>query len=155
MITYDLKGKTALVTGGASGIGLACVTMLAQNGCKVAINHLADDARGPEQAERLRGLGFDVIAVPGNVGKAGECEAMVASAIQQLGRLDFLVANAGTPGTINTIPPKDLDAITEELFEAVVEVNMKGVFRCVKAAAPALKAEARSPCIARSRTASS
>ena len=54
MIRYDLEGKTALVTGGGSGIGLATATLLAANGCKVAVNHLADDPRGPEAVERLR-----------------------------------------------------------------------------------------------------
>ncbi len=140
MITYDLKGKTALVTGGASGIGLACVTLLAKSGCKVAINHLADDPRGPEQVERLTNMGFDVIGAPGNVGKAGDCEAMVAQAITDLGRLDFLVNNAGTPGTSTSIAPREWDRMTEELWDAVVEVNLKGVFRCTKAAAAALKA---------------
>ena len=140
MITYDLKGKTALVTGGASGIGLACVTLLAKSGAKVAINHLVDDSRGLEQVERLTNLGFDVISAPGNVGKAGECEAMVTKAIADLGRLDYLVNNAGTPGTITTVAPKEMDRITEELFDAVVEVNLKGVFRCTKAAQAALKA---------------
>ena len=57
MIRYELKGKTALVTGGASGIGLATATLLAANGCKVAVNHLADDPRGPEAVERLRAAG--------------------------------------------------------------------------------------------------
>ncbi len=137
---YDLKGKTALVTGGASGIGLATVEMLARHGCRVAINHLADDARGPEQVERLRAAGFDVISAPGNVGVSGECEAMVAKAISDLGRLDFLFANAGTPGTRHSIPATNLDGITEELWNAVVQVNLIGVFRCAHAAAPALKA---------------
>ena len=137
---YDLKGKAALVTGGASGIGLATVEMLARNGCRVAINHLSDDARGPEQVERLRAAGFDVISAPGNVGIAGECEAMVAKAISDLGRLDFLVNNAGTPGTATSITAKELDRITDELWDSVVQVNLIGVFRCTKAAAAALKA---------------
>ncbi len=140
MITYDLKGKTALVTGGASGIGLACVTLLAKSGARVAINHLADDPRGLEQVERLTALGLDVISAPGNVGRAGECEAMVTKAIADLGRLDYLVNNAGTPGTTTTVAPREMDRITEELFDAVVEVNLKGVFRCTKAAMAALKA---------------
>ena len=56
MIRYDLEGKTALVTGGGSGIGLATATILAANGCKVAVNHLADDPRGPEAVERVRAM---------------------------------------------------------------------------------------------------
>ena len=140
MIRYDLKGKAALVTGGASGIGLATVTMLAENGCKVAINHLADDPRGPEQVEALRGRGLDVIGAPGNVGDAADCERMVNKAIADLGRLDFLANNAGTPGTRTSISPKELDRITEELWQTVLQVNLLGVFRCTKAAAPALRA---------------
>jgi 3-oxoacyl-[acyl-carrier protein] reductase len=140
VISYDLRGKAALVTGGASGIGLATVTLLAKSGCKVALNHLADDPRGAEQVERLKNLGYAVIGAPGNVGKPGECEEMVGKAIRDLGRLDYLVNNAGTPGTSTSIAAKELDRITEELWDSVVEVNLKGVFRCTKAAAAALKA---------------
>jgi 3-oxoacyl-[acyl-carrier protein] reductase len=139
VIRYDLKGKTALVTGGASGIGLATVIMLAENGCKVAINHLADDGRGPEQVEALCARGLDVISAPGNVGDAADCARMVDKAAADLGRLDFLVNNAGTPGTRTTIAPHELDRLTEELWEQVIEVNLLGVFRCSKAAAPHLK----------------
>jgi len=139
MITYDLKGKAALVTGGASGIGLATVRMLAKNGCKVAINHLADDPRGPEVVEALRAEGMDVLSAPGNVGDATDGPRMVEQAVADLGRLDYLVNNAGTPGTRASIPPTALDRITEELWEAVIEVNLLGVFRCSKAAAPHLK----------------
>jgi 3-oxoacyl-[acyl-carrier protein] reductase len=140
MITYDLKGSAALVTGGASGIGLALVTQLARNGATVAVNHLADDPRGPEQVERLRAEGLAVIGAPGNVGDAGDCERMVGAAIRDLGRLDYLACNAGTPGTRTMIPPTALDRLTEELWQTVLQVNLLGVFRCVKAAAPALKA---------------
>lgn len=140
MIRYDLAGKAALVTGGASGIGLATVRMLAAHGCKVAINHMADDPRGMRQVEALTAEGFDVISAPGNVGDATDGPRMVEQAARDLGRLDFLVNNAGTPGTRNAIPPADLDRITEELWQAVIEVNLLGVFRCAKAAAPHLRA---------------
>ena len=97
MLRYDLKGKTALVTGAASGIGLATAAMLGRNGAKVAINFLPDDARGPKVIDQLKGQGIDAIPAPGNVGAAGDAERMIATAIQSLGRLDLLVSNAGTP----------------------------------------------------------
>lgn len=140
MIRYELRGKTAIVTGGASGIGLATVRMLARNGCKVAINHLAEDPRGPEQVEAFKAEGFNVIAAPGNVGDAADGPRMIEQAVKDLGgRLDYLVNNAGTPGTRTTIAPSELDRLTEELWEAVVQVNLLGVFRCARAAVPHLK----------------
>ncbi|MGY6569908.1 MAG: SDR family NAD(P)-dependent oxidoreductase [Salinarimonas sp.] len=140
MIRFDLSGKTALVTGGASGIGLATVELLARSGCRVAINHLVDDPRGREEVERLRGAGCEVVAAPGNVGDAEDGPRMVAQAIADLGNLDYLVNNAGTPGTRSQIPPAELDRLTEELWDAVVAVNLRGLFRCSRAAAPAIRA---------------
>jgi 3-oxoacyl-[acyl-carrier protein] reductase len=139
-VRYDLKGRTALVTGGASGIGLGTATMLARSGAKVAINHLPDDPRGADAIAKLAAQGFDVIGAPGRVGKAGETETMVKTAIDKLGRLDLLFSNAGTPGVTRTVPVGDLDQVTDELWSAVIETNLMGVFRCAKAAAPALKA---------------
>ena len=136
---FDLTGKTALVTGAASGIGLATATMLAGFGARVALNHLPDDARGAEAVQALRTKGLDVIAAPGNVGEAGGCEAMVEQAIRDLGRLDLLVNNAGTPGVRKTVAPSELDLITDELWATVIDTNLLGVFRCSKTAAPALK----------------
>jgi 3-oxoacyl-[acyl-carrier protein] reductase len=140
MIRYDLTGKTALVTGGASGIGFATAKMLAGFGATVAVNFLTDDPRGPEAVDKLTAAGGKAIKAPGSVGEAGGAEAMVLKAVADLGRLDLLVNNAGTPGTRQRIAPPDLDRITEELWTALLEVNLLGVFRCAKAAAPALKA---------------
>jgi 3-oxoacyl-[acyl-carrier protein] reductase len=140
MISYDLTGKTALVTGGASGIGFATAKMLAGFGCTVAVNFLADDPRGPEAVDRLIAAGGKAIMAPGSVGHAGEAQRMVECAVQDLGRLDLLFANAGTPGTNRRIAPAELDMITEDLWQTLLQVNLLGVFRCAKAAAPALKA---------------
>src|SRR5262249_45539432 len=140
MITYDLAGKAALVTGGASGIGFATAAMLARNGATVAVNFLPDDARGAEAVAKLAAGGGKVVAAPGNVGDARDCERMVQKAVDDLGRLDLLVANAGTPGTRRKIEPHELDLITEEFWNTLLQVNLLGVFRCAKAAAPALKA---------------
>jgi 3-oxoacyl-[acyl-carrier protein] reductase len=140
MISYDLKGKTALVTGGASGIGFATAKMLAGFGCTVAVNYLADDPRGPEAVDKLLDAGGNAIGAPGSVGDAAEAVSMVNKAVADLGRLDLLFANAGTPGTTRRIAPAELDMITEELWQQLLQVNLLGVFRCAKAAAPALKA---------------
>jgi 3-oxoacyl-[acyl-carrier protein] reductase len=104
------------------------------------VNFLHDDPRGPEAVEKLVAEGGKAIMAPGSVGDAAEAEAMVGKAVAELGRLDLLVNNAGTPGTRRKINPPELEAITEELWQTLLSVNLLGVFRCAKAAAPALRA---------------
>jgi 3-oxoacyl-[acyl-carrier protein] reductase len=140
MITADLTGKTALVTGGASGIGLAAVELFASCGATVAMNHLADDARAGAEIARLTKAGFKIVAAPGNVADAKDVPGMVGRAIDRLGRLDILINNAGTSGTTAPIDFKDLDKMTEEFWSAILSTNLLGPFRCAHAAAPALKA---------------
>lgn len=140
MIQYNLAGKCALVTGGASGIGLAVTTQIGRNGGTVAVNYLPDDPRGPETVEKLNADGIKAIGAPGNVADAADCARMVNDAVQKLGRLDFLHANAGTPASRRKIEPRELDMMTEEFWHTILQTNLLGVFRCAHAAAPALKA---------------
>lgn len=138
MITADLKGKKALITGAASGIGLGTARLFARLGARVALNDLAGNPRLDEAVAGLRAAGHDVLAAPGNVGEA-DARAMVRAAAEAMGGLDYLVNNAATPGTREPIPPGDLDAQTEDFWQRLLAVNLVGPFRCVHAARPYLK----------------
>ena len=136
---YALAGQKVLVTGGGSGIGLASATLMAQQGAQVCINHLAHDERAQAAVKLLQDQGLDVFASAGDVGNPDSTHDMVERALQHMGGLTLLVNNAGTPGTTKKIEPQDLDLVDETLWHQVLEVNLLGVFRCSKAAAPALK----------------
>lgn len=136
---FCLEGKLALVTGGASGIGLSTVRMFASSGAKVAINHLSGDEGATRTIAALAGEGLNVVSAPGNVADPAECSAMVDAVLQREGGLDYLVNNAGTSGTTKPIDFSDLDAMSEEFWQTILSTNLVGPFRCARAAAGALK----------------
>jgi 3-oxoacyl-[acyl-carrier protein] reductase len=146
MISAELAGKTALITGAASGIGLAAAEHFSRCGATVALNYLPDDPRGPAAVERLKSEGRRVVGAPGDVSRPGAAERMVGDAIAALGRLDFLVNNAGTPNTPAPIPFADLDALTEDFWSTILTTNLIGPFRCTHAAVSALRAARGAVC---------
>jgi len=140
MISVDLSGKRTLITGAASGIGLASAELFARNGARVAMNDLPRNPNLATEVTRLKDAGFDVIAAPGNVGDPQDCRRMVSQATADLGGLDHLINNAGTPATNSPVPPEDLDAIDEGFWDAILSVNLVGPYRCAQSAADALRA---------------
>jgi 3-oxoacyl-[acyl-carrier protein] reductase len=138
-IEFKLAGRRALVTGSASGIGLATAELLARSGAHVAMNDLAV---GPLEAavSRLREEGLRVEATPGDLGQSGSALAVANGALERLGGLDYLVNNAGAPLTRTPIPPADLDALTDDFWDRILKVNLMSAFWMTRALAPALRA---------------
>ena len=140
-IEFKLAGRRALVTGSANGIGLATAELLARAGAHVAMNDLSVSALD-HAVTRLRAEGLAVVAVPGDLGRSESASAVAAAALAALGGLDFLVNNAGAPFTREPIPPADLDALTDDLWDRILRVNLMSAFWMARALAPALR-EAR------------
>ncbi len=140
MISFDMRGKKALVTGGASGIGLAVTELFLKAGATVAVNYLPSDVRAEHTIHDLVAKGSKIVPAPGDVSQQASTDAMVGNAIERLHGLDFLINNAGTPGTPDPIDFSDLDAMSEPLWDRILATNLVGPFRCTRAAAIALRA---------------
>ncbi|MDX1961434.1 MAG: 3-oxoacyl-[acyl-carrier-protein] reductase [Leptospiraceae bacterium] len=122
----DLKNKTAIVTGSARGIGKAIATKLGELGANLVITDMNEEAT-KATAEELRGKGMKAIAVVGNVTKEEDCAALMEAANKEYGSIDILVNNAGI--TKDTL----LMRMKKEQWDAVIAVNLTGVFNCTQA----------------------
>jgi 3-oxoacyl-[acyl-carrier protein] reductase len=133
----ELKGRIALVTGGGTGIGRAVVLGLAGAGARgIALNYSRSAAEAEATAAEARELGCEAIAIQADVADEAQVIQLVNGVEQHFGGLDVLVNNAGTT---RFIPITDLDAVTEEAWDAILGVNLKGTFYCARAAAPELR----------------
>ncbi len=126
-----LEGKTAIVTGGASGFGAGIVQKFLSEGARVMIA----DINGEAAEVQAKQLGPNTLAQLVDVADASSVQAMANVAFERFGHLDILVNNAGV-----THLPTPLDEVTEEDFNRVFNVNMKSVYLTAKAFVPAMKA---------------
>jgi len=126
----------ALVTGGGTGIGRAASLALAGGGAAVAVNYSRSRAEAERTAGDIRAQGGTAIAVQADVSNVSEGEAMVARIVREWGRLDILVNNAATTKFVDH---KNLDGLTEDDWDRILAVNVKGVFFLTRAAARSMK----------------
>src|SRR5882672_5843920 len=119
-----LEGKIALITGGNSGIGLAAAKALVNEGAYVFIT----GRREPELAAAVKEIGSNVTGVPGDVSNLGDLDRLFARIKQEKGKLDVVFANAGGA----KFAP--LGKITEEHFDSIFDINVKGLLFTVQKA---------------------
>jgi len=126
-----LEGKAALITGGGTGVGRAIALALADAGASVAINYSRSRDEAEETASEIRRKGVRALALQADVSREDEIKAMVDKAFAELGRFDMLVNNSGYT---QFVPHRELDGLTEEIWDRTLAVNLKGCFFCCREA---------------------
>lgn len=131
----DLKGKVAIVTGGTRGIGAEIVRMLARCGADVALNYRKSATEAEAMVKELESLGRRALAVQADVASFDDAQRMVEEVVKKLGGLHILVTNAGMnwDGVVWKM--------TEEQFDRVIDVDLKGTFNYLRAASAVFKAQ--------------
>ncbi|WP_449603167.1 SDR family NAD(P)-dependent oxidoreductase [Paenibacillus sp. Marseille-Q9583] len=129
----DLNNKVALITGGGTGIGKAVSLELARRGALVAVNYSRSEPEAYETVNTIINQGGQAIAVQADVSTDQEVRSMVHSIIQHFGTVDLLVNNASIT---KHIALGDLEKATEEVWDELYDVNVKGMFFCARAVAP-------------------
>lgn len=132
----ELTGRVALVTGGATGIGRATVLHLARAGAAgVVINYRTAKEEAEQLAAEVRRIGAEALCVRADVKSDEQVRQMVQQVGERFGRLDVLVNNAGVTHWVDVT---DLEGLTDAIWDDILDVNLKGAFRCTRAVAPLL-----------------
>ncbi|MFA6308391.1 MAG: 3-oxoacyl-[acyl-carrier-protein] reductase, partial [Clostridia bacterium] len=125
----QLKGKTAIVTGSGRGLGKSISLKLAQMGANIVLNDIVSSDSVDETAKEFKALGFNVIVTKGDVSNSDDVKKMVGDAIKAFGKIDILINNAGITRD------KPMLMMSEEDWDLVLKINLKGAFLCTKAIA--------------------
>lgn len=132
----EIAGKSAIVTGSAVGVGRATALELAKRGANVVINYSRSEQEAEETATQVESLGVKALLVRADVSQDEEVRAMVRRAIDAFGTIQVLVNNAATTAFVNFA---DLDGLTEDTWDRILAVNLKGPFFCARAVAEPMK----------------
>jgi 3-oxoacyl-[acyl-carrier protein] reductase len=135
MAKDDLRGRSALVTGGSRGIGAAISRALARAGAAVAINYLERADHAKNLADELRKTGIPAITVQADVSQTDVVSKMVELVKSELGGIDILINNAGIAIT------RGIDDLSEADFDQTIAVNLKSVFLCTQAVLPMMRSK--------------
>lgn len=128
-----LKDKVALVTGGSRGVGRSIALAYGKEGAKVIVNYTSNEKAAQEVVDAIAAMGSEAIAVKADVAVKAEVESLFAAGMERFGRLDILVNNAGFTR------PAMLLKMTEDQWDQVVDIHLKGAFLCSQAAANRMK----------------
>jgi 3-oxoacyl-[acyl-carrier protein] reductase len=142
-----LRGQVALVTGGSRGIGRATAIRLAEAGAHVVVNFLEHGADAEAALEEIRETGVEAVAVQGDVSRGGDAESLVDVTLRRFGQIDILVANAGI------WQGAPVEEMADELWDRVLDANLRGTWTCCRAAVPAMKSAGRGSIVIVSSTA--
>ena len=135
-----LDGKSALITGGGGGIGRATALAFAREGARVAVADLdAEAAR--ETVALVNAAGGQAISLPGDMSKDGDVRTMIEAAVATYGRLDCAFNNAGIAGWQVDAAGKKTAEWSEEAFDRMIAVNLKGVWLCMRHELPQMQAQ--------------
>ena len=128
-----LKNKVAIVTGSSRGVGRAIATAFGEQGADVVVNYSSSQKAADEVVEKIKSFGSRAIAIRADVAKKAEVEALTKAAIEEFGRIDVLVNNAGFTR------PAMMLKMTEDEWDQVLDIHLKGAFLCSQAAAQHMK----------------
>ncbi len=130
-----LRDRVAIVTGGSRGIGRATVQRLAEAGANVVVNFLSHDNDAETAVHSARQLGVEAVPVRADVSRGDAAERLVDAALEHFGHVNILVANAGI------WEGAPVEEMTEDLWDRVLDANLRGTFTCCRAVVPCMKAQ--------------
>lgn len=132
----NIKDKVVIITGGGTGIGKAVALRLASLGAKVVVNYSCSKKEALETVNEIKQRGGTGVALKANVAKKEEVEDMVSQTVHFFGTVDCLVNNASITAQI---PMDDLESVTNQVWDDLFSVNVKGMFHCIQAVVPYMK----------------